>query len=278
MSGMFSNLSVPRRVAHAALVCRQVVKDMVASCKKYGLKLGFFYSVHFNWWLGVDHYQVGHPRIDHSLPNLTQAEYLEVAKAQLTELAARFGPDGPVEIWFDGGTGLNTEELAGTVMKVAPTAVCHSCRNNYTTAGSVRWMGNEDGQMPLPSWGAMAMDGNDTVEVSQFNSGRGNPLGDAFTPPSADAVLREHLWFWANTSTGKAKGTPTSTLGLVHKYLTSVGRAANLILNVGPDGRTGYVNFNRYSIAPCSSVEVSALVPLLFFLLFLYLSIHVCVY
>eukprot|EP01048_Picozoa_sp_COSAG05_P024493 COSAG05_NODE_5788_length_1088_cov_1.409505_1_plen_302_part_10 len=86
---------------------QDVVKDMVASCKKYGLKLGLFYSVHFNWWLGVESYRVGHPRIDHSLPTLTQPEYLEVAKAQLTELASRFGPEGPVELWFDGGTGLN---------------------------------------------------------------------------------------------------------------------------------------------------------------------------
>ena len=78
---------------------QDIVKDMVASCKKYGLKLGFFYSVHYNWWLGVDGYKVGHPRIDHALPNLTQTEFIEIAKTQLTELAARFGPEGPVEIW-----------------------------------------------------------------------------------------------------------------------------------------------------------------------------------
>jgi hypothetical protein len=31
-----------------------VVTELIASCKKYNLKLGFFYSVHFNWYLGVD--------------------------------------------------------------------------------------------------------------------------------------------------------------------------------------------------------------------------------
>ena len=35
-----------------------VVREMIASCKKYNLKLGFFYSVHFNWFLGVDGYKV----------------------------------------------------------------------------------------------------------------------------------------------------------------------------------------------------------------------------
>ena len=35
-----------------------LVKEMIISCQKYGLKLGFFYSVHFNWFLGVDGYKV----------------------------------------------------------------------------------------------------------------------------------------------------------------------------------------------------------------------------
>ena len=77
---------------------QDVVKDMVASCKKYGLKLGVFYSVHFNWWLGLSNFRVGHPRIDATLPNLTQAEFLAIAESQLTELAGRFGGDGPCEI------------------------------------------------------------------------------------------------------------------------------------------------------------------------------------
>ena len=220
-------------VAHTAYKGggQDVVKDMVASCKKYGLKLGFFYSVHFNWWLGVAGYEVGHPRIDRALPNLTQAEFLAVAKSQLVELADRFGAEGPVEVWFDGGAGPNTAAISSTVMQVAPGAVCHSCQSNFTKGGMARWMGNENGVMPLPSWGAGSPDKGDN----------GNPLGQAFIPPSCDAVLREHLWFFANTSTGVEKGVPTSTIGLVRKYLTSVGRAANLILNVGPDGRTGAI-------------------------------------
>ena len=116
-------------------------------------------------------------------------------------------------------------------------AVCHSCAPNFTNGGTARWMGNEAGDMPLPSWGAGDLD-------------NGDPLGPLFSPPSCDAVLREHLWFFANSSDGKARGVPTSTIGLTRKYLTSVGRAANLILNIGPDGRTGAVpaeDVARYS-------------------------------
>ena len=122
--------------------------------------------------------------------------------------------------------------------------------------------------MPLPSWGAAA----------PLSGGNGDPLGPIFEPPSCDAVLREHLWFFQNSSDGTARGTkhaasfhendhfaktgsgqtqgilkndcrffpfpagvPTSSIGMTRKYLSSVGRAANLILNIAPDGRTGAI-------------------------------------
>ena len=176
---------------------QDIVNDMVASCKRHGLKLGVFYSVHYNWFLGVDAYRVGHPRIDPALPNLTQAEFLTIAQTQLAELADRFGPEGPVEIWFDGGTGPNIAEISSAVHKVAPGAVCHSCTPNFTNAGTARWMGNEAADMPLPSWGAAA----------PLSGGNGDPLGPIFEPPSCDAVLREHLWFFQNSSDGTARGT-----------------------------------------------------------------------
>ena len=39
---------------------QDVVRDFVASCVKYGVRPGFFYSMHFNWFLGVDGFKVGH--------------------------------------------------------------------------------------------------------------------------------------------------------------------------------------------------------------------------
>ena len=64
----------------------------------------------------------------------------------------------------------------------------------------------------------------------------GDPRGDTFSPPSCDAVLREHYWFWQNATEPATK----TTAALVANYLTSVGRAANLILNIAPD-QTGAV-------------------------------------
>ena len=53
-------------------------------------------QVHFNWFLGVDGYKVGHPPLGPQ--KYTQAEYLTIAKAQLREIVAMFGDEGPVEV------------------------------------------------------------------------------------------------------------------------------------------------------------------------------------
>lgn len=79
---------------------QDVVRDLLNSCKKYNLKLGFFYSVHFNWYLGVNNFEVGWPPLGPK--NYTQAEYLAIAKVQLEEVISLFGAEGPVEVWFDG--------------------------------------------------------------------------------------------------------------------------------------------------------------------------------
>ena len=212
-----------------------LVVEMIASCKKYGLKLGFFYSVHFNWFLGVDGFKVGHPPLGPR--SYTQAEYSAIAQGQLREIITLFGDEGPLEVWFDGGTGLSAGAIGPTIMDAAPNAVCHSCYSNFTKAGSVRWMGNENAFMPLPSWGPSTSDGS--------QGARGQPVGGSFMPPSSDTVLREHYWFWKNNTAQRTK----STLQLVHAYLTSVGRAANLILNVAPDntGRVPPSDVSRYA-------------------------------
>jgi len=214
---------------------QDVVRDFVASCAKHGVRPGYFYSMHFNWFLGVDGFEVGHPPLGPR--SYTQQEYLAIAEAQLREIFSNssFG-EAPAELWFDGGTGPNNATAARVVREVAPRAMCHSCepftqdpadpRRGY----GVRWMGNEEASMPLPSWGAS------TGGQHGGGTGGGSPLGATFQPPSCDAVLREHYWFWQPGTEGALKSTKT----LVGNYLTSVGRAANLILNVAPDA-TGAV-------------------------------------
>eukprot|EP01084_Bolivina_argentea_P093420 168024_1 len=85
----------------------------------------------------------------------------------------------------------------------------------------IYWMGNEQAVMPYPNWGANSMD------CAHSN---GDPYGVRWCAPHCDAVLREHIWFW------QPNPPPiSSTSNLIMKYLTSVGRSCNLILNIAPN-------------------------------------------
>ena len=190
--------------------------------------------MHFNWFLGVDGYKVGHPPLGNK--TYTQDEYLTIAEAQMREIFGKYTASGELgEIWFDGGTGPSNATAARVVKDIAPTAMCHSCSpftqdpNDPSKGYGVRWMGNEEAMMPLPSWAAS------TGGQHGGGVGGGDPYGDTFQPPSCDAVLRSHYWFWEPNTEHAIK----STKRLVDNYLTSVGRAANLILNIAPDGTGG---------------------------------------
>ena len=79
-------------------------------------------------------------------------------------------------------------DLGPLVRRLAPRAMCHSCagftQDNATGLGyGVRWMGNENAAMPLPSWSAAT-----DCEIA------GNPQASIYCPPSSDTVLRQHYW------------------------------------------------------------------------------------
>ena len=85
---------------------------------------------------------------------------------------------------------------------------------------------------PEPSWAAV------TSLAAPDKGHHGDPHGQLYSPPSCDAVLREHCWFGSKAyPPGHCK--LSSTANLVRKYLTSVGRSCNLILNIAPDTKGG---------------------------------------
>lgn len=68
-------------------VKRDVVGEVSAACKKYGVKLGLYYSL----W---DRHEPTHAEKD-------PEKYVQFMRNQLTELLVNYGP--VCEIWFDGG-------------------------------------------------------------------------------------------------------------------------------------------------------------------------------
>lgn len=87
--------------------------------------------------------------------------------------------------------------------------------------------------------------------------GSGDPYGATFQPPSCDAVLREHYWFWEPNTESSIK----STRKLVDNYLTSVGKRthAHTTLNL-----TGSEIFTKHALYFLFSFLLS--LSLLFFI------------
>jgi alpha-L-fucosidase len=155
--------------------------------------------------------------------------------AQLTELLTNYGP--LVEVWFDGanGEGPNGKKqvydwprIHRTVRTLQPQALM------FSDAGpDIRWIGNEKGTAGDPNWctvdpaavPAPGVSGPGVTESLQH----GNAHGTVWRPGEADVSIRPG-WFWHAAQNDRVR----SAENLMELYFSSVGRNANLLLNVPP--------------------------------------------
>lgn len=170
---------------------------------------------------------------DRNHPTYGTPDYNRVFAGMLEEVLTRYGD--VKEVWFDGanGEGPNGKRqvydwplFVGTVRKFAPHAVI------FSDAGpDIRWVGNEAGQAGETNWAFLNREkfypGIPNVE-RQLNEG--DPNGHDWLPAECDVSIRPG-WFWRRTENDRVK-TPKELWSL---YLNSVGRGANLLLNVPPD-------------------------------------------
>ncbi len=193
-----------------------VLADVSASCRKYGLKLGVYLS----------------PRDDHfgaktggvcATPAL-QAVYNRMYREQLTEVLSRYGE--MVEIWFDGSTVVPVCDI---VRKYQPHAIIFQ-----GPCATIRWVGNEDGYAPYPCWNGIDRAEAKTGTATSLNS---DPDGDVWMPIEVDVSIRRPDWFWSTTN-AKNVLTPDQLLSI---YYCSVGRGAQLLLNI-PANREGLLS------------------------------------
>lgn len=110
--------------------------------------------------------------------------------------------------WFDAGVNASlTPRVGSLVAELAPDVACHSCAGfDQRGAGSgtgvgIRWMGNEQGVMPLPNWGATR---------ANYSADGGDPLGAIFAPASCDTVLSDHFWFGEGARAGVLRASRTA--------------------------------------------------------------------
>ncbi len=196
-----------------------VVREFVDAMRAEGLRPGLYLSP----WDRHEHTYGDSPRYN--------AYYI----AQLTELLTQYGPI--VELFFDGanGEGPNGKKqtydwdlVHRTVRRLQPAALM------FSDAGpDIRWIGNERGTAGDPDWctvdpALVPYAGFDSPNVAEWLQ-HGNADGSVWRPGEADVSIRPG-WFFHEAESAKVR----STENLLELYFASVGRNANLLLNVPP--------------------------------------------
>jgi alpha-L-fucosidase len=184
---------------------------------------------------------------DRNAPQYGTPDYIKLYRAQLSELLTGYGPI--FEVWHDGANGgdgfyggarqkrtidKNTyydwPRTWESIRAMQPDAVIFS-----DVGPDVRWVGNERGIAGDPCWAAFDPVGEDGGPASPGNvrtreSGVGHRHGTHWLPAECDVSIRPG-WFWHEAENARVKKTPQ----LVNLYYQSVGRGANLLLNVPPN-------------------------------------------
>ena len=204
-----------------------IVADFIASCKKYGLKPGLYYSTVCNAHYGFHDSQ----KIDYTSERY-QA-YVKVVNQQLAELWGQYGE--LFEIWFDGG--IVPKEIGGPDAKellerYQPNALCFQGPSGHEH--NLRWVGNENGKAPMDCWSTVRQDSTgfgDTESVADI--GQGTPNGDHWIPAETDMANRRQAafgggWFWAEGEDSLVYPAEE----LLETYYTSVGRNSNFLIGM----------------------------------------------
>ncbi len=196
-----------------------VLRELSDACREEGLKFGVYISP----W-------------DQNHPSYGSPDYNQTFSNTLTEVLSSYGD--VFEQWFDGAGGEDPKLMQqhydwplynGTVHKLQPNAVIFS-----DVGPGCRWMGNERGVAGETNWSLLDIEGfepgigappSDTLN-------RGNKYGHKWVPAEVDVSIRPG-WFYSASSDSQVKTVEK----LMEIYFTSVGRNANLLLNVPPDRR-----------------------------------------
>ena len=208
-----------------------VVGELAAACKKYGIK----FAVYLSPW-DRNHAQYATP------------EYVDYFHAQLRELMTNYGE--VFEVWFDGANGgdgwyggakesrtidrkhyYNYPKIYEMLDELQPQAIIFS-----DGGPGCRWVGNERGFAGATNWSFLrageVFPGYSKHWVLQY----GHPDGNQWVPAECDVSIRPG-WFYHPEQDGRVKTVDQ----LTDLYYRSVGHNATLLLNF-PVDRNGLVH------------------------------------
>lgn len=199
-----------------------VLKELAEACEKYGLRFGVYVSP----W-------------DRNHPAYGTEEYNEIFAGTLSEVLSNYG--NIFELWLDGaddGQGdapsrYRWDYFISTANTLQPEIMIFS-----DVGPGCRWVGNERGYAGETNWSVLNTSG---FAPGRFAPSRdtlncGNVHGDKWIPAEADVSIRPG-WFYSPATDSCLKTVDE----LMEIYYASVGRNANLLLNVPPD-RNGRIS------------------------------------
>ncbi len=230
-----------------------IMKELSASCAKYGLKLGIYLSP-------ADLYQIEHPEglygnlskptlrsIPREVPGRPFADttrfefvvddYNEYYLNQLFELLTEYGPIH--EVWLDGahpkrkgGQTYNYHAWKEMIRTLAPEAVIFGRED-------VRWCGNEAGRTRDTEWNVIAY-GSDPDTLSQFRDMTEEDLGSRevlfgaqyihYQQTETNTSIRDG-WFYRDDTDQYVR----SADDVFDIYERSVGGNSTFMLNIPPN-------------------------------------------
>ncbi len=202
-----------------------VLKELSEACREYGLKFGVYLSP----W-------------DQNHPDYGTEKYNQIFANTLKEVLTSYGD--VFEVWFDGANGegpngkmqeYDWDLFHKTVFEHQPQAIIFS-----DIGPGTRWIGNEKGFAGETNWSTLNIDGFGVGKAApkQAVLNTGNENGTHWIPGEADVSIRPG-WFFSPNTNDKVKTLPQ----LLEIYHSSVGRNANLLLNV-PVSREGLIHKN----------------------------------
>lgn len=197
-----------------------VLRELSEACARYDLKFGVYISP----W-------------DMSHPLYGREEYNEAFVGSISEILSNYG--NVFELWFDGACGendtvspYNWRLFNTTALTLQPDVVIFS-----DTGPGCRWVGNENGFAGETNWSRLNTEGfaPGKFAPSRDTLGSGNVHGTRWVPAEADVSIRPG-WFYSPSTDDKLKTVDE----LMEIWYASVGRNANLLLNV-PADRSGRI-------------------------------------
>ena len=185
-----------------------VVRLFVDACRKYGMKVGLYYSP-----------------AEFGSAKKKPREYDDYFINQVSELLTNYGRID--YLWFDGcgseGHTYDTKRIVAEIRRLQPQILLFNMWDPDT-----RWAGNESGMAQMPNPNVVRL-----LDFSVQTQARDYLEEDTFLPAECDFRIRLENWFYSDHDAHTLKSLD-ELMGL---YYYSVGRGANMLTSFGPDRR-----------------------------------------